>query len=321
MKFEKNPKTVAEQIELLKTRGLRINNEKSARHELGNINYYRLSAYFLPFQKYNDPYHMFMPWATFEGVMNLYRFDRELRVIVLDAIERIEVALRCKIAYEYCTRYGANWYEDSCLYKRGYGIVMKKMREELARTKEAFIQHYYKKYTSPTHPPSWMAIEILSFGQLSMMFKNLNNNDAKKAIADYFGVGISVLESWIEHLAYVRNICAHHGRLWNRTLTVTPTIPKRPLYEWIRFPPGKPDKLYVSLCVMAYLLKIITPKDYFAGKLKTLVSRLPRTDLKAAGFNKNWEADPFWKSIHISSTYRFRILFFRCRYFYLSTGK
>ena len=91
MKFTKTAKTIAEQIALLKSRGLKAEDEERANHTLSNISYYRLSAYFLSFQKYKDPLHTFMPWASFNKVLDVYIFDRELRGILLDAIERIEV--------------------------------------------------------------------------------------------------------------------------------------------------------------------------------------------------------------------------------------
>lgn len=313
MEFTKTAKKIADQVALLKQRGLNIEDERKAVHHLSTISYYRLSAYLLSFQKFGDSSHSYMPWGTFERVMDLYRFDKELRIIALDAIERIEIAIRCRIVYEFCVRYGNNWYEDERFYIRSHPKIMKKVYEELKRSKELFIDHYYKKYTVPTHPAAWMAIEVLSFAQLSILFKNLHSNEAKKAVAKYFGVGVSVLESWIEHLVYIRNLCAHHSRLWNRTLTITPTIPRKPQRQWITITPTKSDKIYTSLCIIAYLLKVVAPESYFKGKLKTLVERLPQVDIKSAGFPNNWPKDIFWKNIHMSYTYRIRSFCFILR--------
>jgi abortive infection bacteriophage resistance protein len=225
MYFTKTAKSFSDQIALLESRDLKIKDKNRALHHLSNISYYRLSAYFLSFQKFGDPSHTYMPWATFDRVMDLYIYDRELRGILLDAIERVEVALRCRIVYEYCRSYGNNWYENPALFLRQHGRFMLLINKELASTKEVFIQHYFTKYTHPANPPGWMAMEVLSFGQLSIMYKNLKSDPAKKAVASHFGISPSLLESWMEHLVYIRNLCAHHNRVWNRTMTVTATVP------------------------------------------------------------------------------------------------
>ncbi len=302
MKFSKKPKTIADQVALSISRGLIIEDEAKAIHILSNISYYRLSAYFHSFQKYGDPLHKYMPWATFKRVVDLYEFDRELRMITLDAIERIEIAIRCRLVFEYCIRYGNNWYEDTSFFTKGHAKLLARVYEELARSKELFIQHYYSKYSSPQHPPAWMAIEILSFGQLSILFKNLRSNDAKKAMAEYFGVGSPVLESWFEHLVYIRNICAHHSRLWNRSLTIKPTIPLKPKFQWISRQPSKPDKVYVSMCIIAYLHRIITPKSIFKEKLVTLCERFFEININSAGFPDKWLQDSFWQNITSSTS-------------------
>lgn len=313
MQFIKSAKTFADQLALLKSRGLEIENDASALHHLSNISYYRLSAYLLSFQKYGDSDHTYMPWATFNRVIRLYIFDRELRSILLDAIERIEVALRCRIVYEYCHVHGNNWYENSLLFLRDHPQFMIHVNRELKKSKETFIQHYYTKYTIPQNPPAWMAMEVLSFGQLSTMFKNLKTDNAKKAVAGYFGVSHSILESWMEHMVYIRNLCAHHSRLWNRIMTVKATIPSITQDQWINIPPSKPDKVYTTICITNYLLKRITRSAPFFGKINTLIHRLNEVDINASGFAKSWRSDPFWRATHIPYTHRLRIIVFKCK--------
>lgn len=311
MLFDKPAKTLNDQIALLKQRGLAIENEEAARHELSQISYYRLSAYFHSFYKYGDTSHSFMKWATFNKIMTLYRFDRELRVISLDAIERIEVAFRCRLVQEYSIKHGPYWYENPKLYKSQFQKTYKRICDELDRSKEVFLSHYKSKYTFPNNPPSWMAIEVLSFGQLSILYKNLAYTSEKKAVADHFGISVALMESWIEHLVYIRNLCAHHSRLWNRTLVVAPINPKFTKLGWINIEPAKSNKIYLTLCIMAYMIKKICPGSYFTGKLKTLIKRLPNVDLKAAGFPEDWEKDPFWKKIYIPLSYKCRIMYFK----------
>jgi len=254
-----------------------------------------------------------MPWASFNRVIQLYIYDRELRSILLDAIERIEVALRCRIVYEYCHRHGTNWYEDGSLFLREHSKFIKLAEKELRNSKETFIQHYVTKYTNPINPPAWMAMEVLSFGQLSTMFKNLKTNDAKKAVAKHFGVSHGILESWMEHLVYIRNLCAHHSRVWNRTMTITPTIPNNTAFRWISLAPSRSDKIYTTLCITAYLLERVTHNAPFYGKLNTLTKRFAKVNLHASGFPKDWQNDLFWKRLYIPVTHRIRSLYFVAR--------
>ncbi|MDQ2720320.1 MAG: Abi family protein [Bacteroidota bacterium] len=310
MDFTKTPQAFSDQINLLKSRGLKIDNEEFAIRYLENISYYRLSAYFLTFQIHGDPNHNYIKSATFKNVINLYVFDRELRNILLDGIERIEVALRCRLVYEYCHKYGNNWYENSTLFLRKHRQFMDLLQNELKGSKEVFISHYFNKYTNPHNPPAWMAIEILSFGQVSTLYKNLATNDAKKSIASHFGVSVPVLESWIEHLVYIRNICAHHGRLWNRIMTVKAVIPSNPIKKWITIAPSKPDKLYTTLSIASYLLNIIGNNPIFVGKVKVLLKRFDEIDIDSAGFPANWKHDNFWKSIPLGITHQARLFLF-----------
>ena len=253
-----------------------------------------------------------MPWATFNRVIQLYVFDRELRSILLDAIERIEVSLRCRIVYEYCHLHGNNWYENAALFYREHAKFMKLVSNELNNSKETFIQHYRSKYTHPPNPPAWMAMEVLSFGQMSTMFKNLKTDNAKKAVASHFGISLTILESWMEHLVYIRNLCAHHSRVWNRTMTVKPTIPSNTTYPWIKLPFAKPDKIYTTISILAYLLERVTTKAPFTGRIRTLLHRFKDINNRASGFSAKWESDPFWKSIHVPVTHHARIIVFKC---------
>lgn len=324
MNFNKKAFTIDQQIAFLKGKNLSIDDEKKAKHYLSNVSYYRLKAYFLSFRRYNDPNRTYVDWANFSRVADLYVFDRELRFILLNAIERIEVAVRCRISYEFSILHGNNWYEDKSLYNKnfidnttnsGFDGLQKKIKDELSRTKEEFIRHYKQNYTSPKNPPSWMLIEVLSFGQLSIMYKNLQAREAKKAVAQHFGLSYTILESWLEHIAYVRNICAHHSRLWNRHFIITPTIPKITEYNWVDTNTLKPDRVYVTICIMAYLLDRVMPQSYFAGQIKALIRKHSRVDINAAGFPAKWKQDTFWRSQHIPITFRARFVYFRCRNF------
>lgn len=313
MDYTKPPLSIADQISLLKERGLTIFNESYVAHFLSNISFYRLSAYMKSFQRYGDPKHNFMPFASFERIIDLYSFDRDLRLIILDAIERIEVSFRCRFIEEYSLRYGNNWYEDSFHFQKKHADSLKKIYYATGKSNEVFIQHYRNTYTNPINPPSLMVFEILAFGQISIVYKNTALSDAKKTVADYFGVNSVVLESWIEHLAYLRNLCAHHSRIWNRDLLINkPMIPTTTASQWATIPATRPDKLYNTLLIIVYLLRKINPTSSFTGRLRALINRHPLINFEVMGFPKGWRKDPFWKLCYIPPSQQLRI-----KYFYL----
>ncbi len=138
-------------------------------------------------------------------------------------------------------------------------------------------------------------MEVSSFGTLSLLFKYLNGGKTKRNIAKYYGVADTVLESWIHSFVYVRNICAHHSRLWNKTLRVTGGIPKRTAYSFINTKMQN-DRVYYVLCMIRYMLQVINPNSSFTTRLKQLLKDCPSVDTKAMGFPSNWETEPLWRT-------------------------
>ena len=297
MQFNKTAKSFNDQLALLRSRGLNIPDEQKALRYLSNVSYYRLSAYMLPFQIYNNPSHTFLDDTEFDNILNLYVFDRQLRLLIFDEIERIEIAFRCQVIYQYTMSKGSNWYEDPKEFYNPHNFAkfLTTFNDEFNQSKEVFIQHYKDKYTSPSHPPAWMGLEILSFGQLSKLFKNLVTSDEKKKVGRHFHLHHIVLSSWMESLSYIRNTCAHHSRLWNRTITVKPTLPNHTNQLWIdKKLQYNPDKIGIVLATINYLIKSINPQSSFQSKLKDLIHSCKEVNIKAMGFPADWEKDPFW---------------------------
>lgn len=298
MQFSKPPLSIQDQIDLLRARGLTINNETRAAKYLSNISYYRLSAYTLPFQKSHDANHAFENGATFEKVLNLYLFDRELRLIVFDAIERTEIAFRTQLINQYCFAHGAHWYEDPSHFHNNYlySKSLQKLDDEIDRSGEVFIKHYRVKYTTPMRPPVWMSFEVASMGTLSKIYSDLKMSGAKKRISDHFMLGHpKVLVSWMHSMCYVRNICAHHSRLWNRVLTLKPLLLTNPRQRWLSNNNIQVNKLFAFLSCLLYLRKVVNPKTTFAHKIRQVLRRFPEIDPTKMGFPKGWENEPMWK--------------------------
>jgi len=298
MKYEKLALTVEDQVKLLISRGLIVDDPENAEAALLAISYYRLSAYFVPFETKRGEVHEFYRGTRFEDIVEFYTFDHKLRVLVFDALERIETAFRTQIVYQNSLALGGWWYEDAMLfYSPGaQAHFLEEMDRTVGHSKEAFILHYNSRYSEPARPPAWIALEVASLGQLSKLFRNLRPSGAKTKIASFFGVGIPVLESWMECLTNIRNTCAHHARLWNKTLVIKPMKPNR---TPARIPApirnlDSTESIYSALIVMQYCLRKIDTLGSFPKRLTDLLHEYPKVNCIEMGMPADWNSHPFW---------------------------
>jgi len=284
------------QISLLKSRGLTFADENKALHLLENISYYRFSGYWYPLlaDKQN---HIFKPDAKFENGFNLYKFDRELRKLIISELEKIEIAVRSRMAYELSTTHDHFWIEDDTLFanQRIYRSTVGKINEEFERSDEDYIIAFKSKYSNPL-PPSFMLLEITSFGALSRLYDNLKPGKSRKDIAKIFGLSDMVFASWLHSFVYIRNVCAHHARIWNRWLRVQPLFPRRTRHTWLTDTTVSNNRLYYALSMMLYLLNTVNPKHTFKQKLENLFVKYPNVDRAAMGFPENWRTEPLWNT-------------------------
>lgn len=282
------------QIKQLLDRGLTIENEIDAIHVLKNVSRYRLSAYMYPFLE-NKEMHRFKTGSTFSKIVNLYAFDRKLRLLVLDEIERIEVAFRSNIIYEFSEKHGPFWFQNSNLFHSYPAFVdhLSKLVGYYSKSDEVFIKHFKKKYNEPL-PPCWIAMEIISFGMLSQMFRNASDIEVKDKIAGFFMLPETVFSSWVHALVYTRNLCAHHSRFWNRELGIRPKMLRSPRLKWIVEAHVNFEKPYLVLCMIQYLLQTINPDSSFKEKLKALLKENAFIDVSAMGFSTGWQEEIFW---------------------------
>lgn len=292
--FIKPATTHAEQIAILERRGMRIDDHASAEFYLQHLNYYRLGAYWLPFESTHVP-HAFVPETRFTDVLNLYLFDRNLRLLVLDAIERIEISIRSQWAYQLSHRHGPHAYLDAGLAANHgrWESDLSKLEKEVQRSDEVFIRHLLATYSEKL-PPAWAVCEVMSLGLLSRWYGNLKPMPTRSAIAAVYGVNERVLGSWLHHLTMIRNTCAHHGRLWNREFTITPLIPKaKTLNLQHQFQPGS-RRLYNTLTILLYCMDIVAPRHSWRDRLKTLIAH-HHPPARAMGFPSHWDQLPIWQ--------------------------
>lgn len=302
--YRKDHKTFEEKLELLKQKGLIVFNEKYALAKLKHINYYRLSAYFLPFQYKKDDFKnrdKFLPNTTFEDIIKLYTFDTELRKIIFEAIESIEVYFRTQIAYYHSSSFGAFGYLDINTLRKNldqeFDELQQDILKEKKRSKEILIKHFKKKYNS-SDLPVWSVVEIISFGSLSKFFMLLKEKEQNNSIKEIIGINKYVFFKWFKALSSVRNACAHHSRLWNRTLGVSFEIPKKNIY--FKGMENSKNKIFFALSVIKFILIFIgDSEDCFENKIKKLLNKYSSIDLNAMGFPSDWEELKLWESLHV----------------------
>ena len=294
--FRKTYSTPRDLVVLLQSRGLTIVDYISAEHYLMHIGYYRLSAYMYPLLTMPKELHLYKSNATFDRVMMLYRFDKKLRLLIFNEIEKIEVAVRSaivNIASEMTSNpfwmTDISYFTDQSKFTRTMALV----DAELRRSREDFIVHFRETYSDP-YPPAWILAEILPFGVITNIYGNIKDKKIKKRIAQSFSLQIDPFESWMTIITLTRNACCHHARVWNKQNTIRATIPNKMMRPWITLPTDA-LRVYFNICIIKYFLDIISPNNDFLAKLRWLFVDFPEIDLAAMGFPKGWEMEPIWK--------------------------
>jgi abortive infection bacteriophage resistance protein len=302
--------TIAEQIQLLKSRGMLFRNEQQAAEILKNISYYRLKGYWWDMQKdYN--LHILKPNTYFEDIVKRYNFDRHLRLILFDAIERIEIALRTKMIYHLSIRYGGLWYLDPALFesttimlhdgtvKTIHENTLDELQKEFNRSQEIFIKDHRRRFPNKD-ADAWKTLEVASMGTLSKLYKNLKHQLPEKAqIAREMGLNLhSELSSWLEAITYIRNIIAHHSRLWSRNMVKRPTDRlNNPIGQWLINPilDVQSKKPFLIISTMVYLCDRVTLGHQIKSKIIELFKANPDIPIYKLGFMNYWENEPLWQ--------------------------
>lgn len=338
--YDKPALSLDELVDRLEGRGLVIPDRARARRYLRNIGYFRLSAYVRPFRE--DPKaDALVPGTSFDEVLELYVFDRKLRLLALDALERVEVAIRAALIDHMGTTYDdPHWhlnpgrFKDHKKHRKLIEFIEKEVNDEtsyLARQREKEVraqskdrptdhsrprvlestvyrnalEHYISEYREPALPPFWLSADLLTLGQLSMAIDNLRSRSDRNRIAQSIGLNESLLTSWLRSYTRVRNVCAHHGRLWNIDVRVIPSFPQDSKVPWLQ---NRADlnnfrkrRIYAVLVSLQSVLSVISPRSSWANRLAELVDTRDPKVLRGMGFPPNWKSDPFWAS-HVSSS-------------------
>lgn len=297
--YAKPPLIFDDQLDQLAARGLVIDDRDQARQKLATISYYRLSGYWYPFRS-RDAYGVatdsFMPGSRFADVLTLYEFDRRLRLAVMDAIERVEIAIRTQVTYHLAHAYGTFAHTGPAHFKPGFrhGEWLEGIEKEANRSKEAFIKHYQATYQGFPRLPIWMATEVMSLGALSVLYSQMRNPD-RKAVSGHFNIHHMRFGNNLHTLSHVRNICAHHGRLWNRELAIKPHQSNDPRWK----PPWTPrhDRVFYVLLILRQLLAEMGTGGPWQQQCSILIRPIADHDpwRKSMGLPERWEEHPLWR--------------------------
>lgn len=278
----KPPTTFKEQVQILSERGLIIEDEDFAINILSSINYYRFTAYLLPFK--NCATNRYKSDTSFNHIYRIYEFDRKLKSLIMSAIEPIEILVRTKLAYFHAHKYGAEGYisSDNCDNPRWHDKFIKEFQETIQKQNKAlFVRHHIEKYGNRL--PIWVATETFSFGMLSKFYSNMKPEDRKHIAKYFFNTGPEHLRSWLVCLAGLRNLCAHYMRLYFHRFVNFPKLPRGP-YQL------RSEKVFDIIYIMKFLyLDHNKWVNGFVYPLESLIESYSEDiDLKYIGFPENW---------------------------------
>lgn len=315
--YNKPYQTLDQQIALLQSRGMAISDIPKAKQYLQRLGYYRLSGCWYPFRESkvengrNLILDNFKKGTEFGHAVDLYVFDKKLRLLFMDALERIEVAVRVDIALTLGLRSQVAHRDPALLdglftkkidHNTGntfYADWLTKFDQLAQRSKEDFVIHFKNKYNTPL--PIWVAIELWDFGLLSKFLSGINFSDRSRIAARYSVMKPDVFTSWIRSMNHVRNICAHHSRLWNRSPSDQPKLPQLrslPILDHLVTDRYAQTRLYAVAAVMQFILRTINPSSAWSRRLKDHMKTFPVApgiSVDQTGFPAGWESLPLWK--------------------------
>ena len=305
LRYNHQPTSVTDQISLLRSRGI-SGDEDLMRRWLRTVGYYRLSAYWLPLElppsDGRTRSKKFPSNTAFADIVDIYVFDRKLRLLVMEAIDRFEIAVRARwtnllsLAHGSHAHINAKNFHDGFAHSRMFAKIARAAQE----SSELFVEHYRRKYTDPRVPSLWHVTELMTLGELSLWVKATSDNRIKDELAKDLGLpNKEVLEGTLQLLSYIRNICAHHSRLWNRK-----TVKRAPNIRQMKSDmdidrSGKQhqprNSIYNVLIILARTLRHQSPDTTFPLRVRSLIETRSASQQVAMGFPQDWRSRPIWK--------------------------
>lgn len=293
----------------LLARKLVVKDENGLRRILRAIGYYRLTGYLYPFRKDPDRSEDFMDGTTLDHIWNIYKFDRRLRLVVMDALARIEVAIRVRVMEAHSAVCGGDPFAycnpaqlpglNGQKFAKFLESLDKSVRQSFASNDPPVATHF--KNHGQSRVPVWILMETLSFGDVCIYYQGLPHT-AQQQVANAFGIWPSAFRSWLDVLRRVRNICAHQGRLWNRKINFplsynfSNSAQLADLYTCVSIQTALPyTTLFTALSLCAWMLHLIRPESLWQDRLKDLIAEFPAIPLADMGFPANWQQLTLWR--------------------------
>lgn len=282
-------------LDMLKGQGMIIDDENRALYVLGNISYCRLKSYMIPFME-DRKTHRFKPGTTFENIYAVYGFDRRFRELIFHEMEKIEICVRTRFGYFTAKNEKGYWFTNPKHFRNPlrHERMLRMVLGEIKRSDNDAILRFREKYSNE-FPPCWLTMEATSMGTLSSIYHDMVDGPEKQSIANYFGLSPDVFSSWLKHLVYVRNYCAHHNRLWDKHLSVGGQVPYKARDPFPQFTDAETHSVYFTCCVLKYLLQTVRPGNGFSVRLKSLIDGFPTISTeRPMGFPKDWRDEKMW---------------------------
>lgn len=282
----KPPLTFEQQINRLKEHGFDVSSytTKELIDFLGNNNYYRISGYWVHLQKDGE-----VPQGTnFKLAVDALMLDKELRAFLFEMIEAVEVKLRCELAYHLSLKHETSniLLNEDLYHPQDAEQIIQAIKRDIKRSranKVPCVLHNEAKYGVI---PAWALVEILSFGTLVKIYMSLTDEEVRKDVAKTFTIKVSYLVSWLRHLRYIRNVCAHFSRAYNLLMTS-----RAKLHNTINHIDN--TRLFSTLVVLFSLHKFCFPDtvDAYFERIVALFEKYPEVDLKPLGMPQNWQEE------------------------------
>lgn len=301
------PRTIEEQMLRLKNLGMEFYNEDTAKSYLSRVSYFRLKYFW--YDLIDKISGDFKEDTYFEHIIERYEFDKSLRQILFNAIETLEVGLRTKIISILSNSTGTGlWYLDDKLfeYSNYHTELVLDLKYEFGRSTDPFARKFIRECSNwddssfnGDNPDAWMILETTTFGTLSKLYKNLKNQSPlQSVIAKEFGLySSSDLSSWLESISVLRNVVAHHSRIWYRIFSKKPANIKNYRDEWLtqEMTENQSKRAFGVISCLLYLCNALNPNNTLKKEIKSLFNSHPNIPINMLGFTKGWEKEPLWK--------------------------
>lgn len=327
MSYPKPWLSLEAQLAKLQSRGMQVSDPARALGYLHRIGYYRLSGYWFAFRERSGPCCVlearggqrrgkvetvaldgFKPGTTFQNAVDLYVFDKALRLLVTDALERVEIALRVDVSHTLgqldtfaYLQPGLFHHKFSQELNRDTGLTrhhewLTKHAQLILRSKEEFVAHNRNRYGLPL--AMWVACEVWDFGTLSTLFGGMREAEQDAVAAKYGVRNGRVFATWLRSLNYLRNVCAHHSRLWNRNVVDQPKLPSSDEMPWVASLAGNAHsqaRCFLLLLILKQMLAVINPSSSWPERMRAHLASFPALDhlglnLGGMGAQADWQA-------------------------------